>query len=231
VGTRCADHVTPLYPQKLALTSPTGGGRSVCIVRSRTKAMEFSFLVLLYIKNLKLFCSFCTFFWPSFRPKSDQHPVTNPQYTFSSPATVPTSHVGQFWSQNSPTMNKCFELSLSLWGHVLTQNTDAVNNSFLAPNFITLLLTGRQNCWYSRNPEVLHKVSAGAPWHTEFVLSSYSLYVKRLLEITFRVQFYWDVTMCSMVKRFAMFWRKNFALVFRQWGFQGEYSTIEDDFS
>jgi len=40
VGTRCADHVTPLYPQKLALTSPTGGGRSVGIVRSRTKATE-----------------------------------------------------------------------------------------------------------------------------------------------------------------------------------------------
>ena len=39
---RCADHVTPLYPQKLALTSPTGGGRSVGIVRSRTKATEFS---------------------------------------------------------------------------------------------------------------------------------------------------------------------------------------------
>jgi len=33
--------VTPLYPQKLGLTSPTGGGRSVGIVRSRTKAMEF----------------------------------------------------------------------------------------------------------------------------------------------------------------------------------------------
>jgi len=42
VGTRCADHVTPLYPQKLALTSPTGGGRSVGIVRVRTKATEFS---------------------------------------------------------------------------------------------------------------------------------------------------------------------------------------------
>ena len=40
VGIRCADHVTPLYPQKLALTSPTGGGRSVDIVRSRTKATE-----------------------------------------------------------------------------------------------------------------------------------------------------------------------------------------------
>jgi len=40
VGTRCADHVTPLYPQKLALTSPTGGGRSVDIVRPRTKATE-----------------------------------------------------------------------------------------------------------------------------------------------------------------------------------------------
>ena len=42
MGTRCADHVTPLYPQKLALTSPTGGGRSVVIVRSRTKATESS---------------------------------------------------------------------------------------------------------------------------------------------------------------------------------------------
>jgi hypothetical protein len=30
-----------LYPQKLALTSSTGGGRSVGIVLSRTQAMEF----------------------------------------------------------------------------------------------------------------------------------------------------------------------------------------------
>jgi len=43
VGTRCADHVTSLYPQKLALTLPTGGGRSVGIVRVRTKATEFSY--------------------------------------------------------------------------------------------------------------------------------------------------------------------------------------------
>jgi len=42
VGNRYADHVTPLYSQKLALTSPTGDGRSVGIVRSRTKATEFS---------------------------------------------------------------------------------------------------------------------------------------------------------------------------------------------
>jgi hypothetical protein len=34
------DHATPLYSQKLALTSPTSGGRSVGIVRSRTKATE-----------------------------------------------------------------------------------------------------------------------------------------------------------------------------------------------
>jgi len=45
VGTRCTDHVTPLYPQKLALTSPTGGGRSVGIVRVRTKATEFSLYI------------------------------------------------------------------------------------------------------------------------------------------------------------------------------------------
>jgi hypothetical protein len=30
-----------LYPQKLAITSPTSGGRSVGIVRSRTRTMEF----------------------------------------------------------------------------------------------------------------------------------------------------------------------------------------------
>jgi len=43
--------VTPLYPQKLALTSPTGGGRSVGIVRSRTKATEFLLPVWLQHKT------------------------------------------------------------------------------------------------------------------------------------------------------------------------------------
>jgi len=47
VGTRCANHVTPLYPQKLAPTSPTGGGSSVGMVRSRTKATEFSLVYAL----------------------------------------------------------------------------------------------------------------------------------------------------------------------------------------
>jgi hypothetical protein len=32
-----------LYPQKMALTAPTRGGRSVDIVRLRTNATEFSF--------------------------------------------------------------------------------------------------------------------------------------------------------------------------------------------
>jgi hypothetical protein len=32
-----------LDPQKLAITSPTSGGRSVGIVRSRTQTMEFFF--------------------------------------------------------------------------------------------------------------------------------------------------------------------------------------------
>jgi len=44
MGTRCADYVTSNYPQKLALTSPTGGGRSVGIVRVRTKATEFVYM-------------------------------------------------------------------------------------------------------------------------------------------------------------------------------------------
>jgi hypothetical protein len=52
VGIRCADHAT-LYPQKLALTSPTSGGRSAGIVRSRAKAREF-FPPYLYYFRLKV---------------------------------------------------------------------------------------------------------------------------------------------------------------------------------
>jgi hypothetical protein len=50
VRIRRADHATPLYPQKLALTSTTSGGCSIGIVRSRTKATEFV-LCLLYVYN------------------------------------------------------------------------------------------------------------------------------------------------------------------------------------
>jgi hypothetical protein len=41
-GNHCADHVTPSISKKLALTSPTSGGRSAGIVRLRAKATEFS---------------------------------------------------------------------------------------------------------------------------------------------------------------------------------------------
>ena len=60
VGIRCADHVTPLYPQKLALTSPTGGGRSVGIVRSRTKAtksLHYTLHILLLHKASSLYAT------------------------------------------------------------------------------------------------------------------------------------------------------------------------------
>jgi hypothetical protein len=43
VGIRRADYATPLYPQKLALTSLKSSGRTVDIVRSWTKAAEISF--------------------------------------------------------------------------------------------------------------------------------------------------------------------------------------------
>jgi hypothetical protein len=43
----CADHATLSIPQKLALTSPTGGGRSVGIDRLRTEATEISLVMLL----------------------------------------------------------------------------------------------------------------------------------------------------------------------------------------
>jgi hypothetical protein len=53
------------YPQKLALTSPTCGSRSVGIVRMRTKTTEFSFYVLHIITNV----SFCTIYRSSVNPR------------------------------------------------------------------------------------------------------------------------------------------------------------------
>jgi hypothetical protein len=41
VGIRCTDHATPSICKKLALTSPTSGGRSVRIVCLQAKATEF----------------------------------------------------------------------------------------------------------------------------------------------------------------------------------------------
>ena len=55
MGIRCADHVTPLYPQKLSLTSPTVGGRSVGIVCSRTKATEFFFVTRQFVTITSVF--------------------------------------------------------------------------------------------------------------------------------------------------------------------------------
>jgi len=71
--------VTPLYSQKLALTSPTGGGRSVGIVRSRTKATEresvlkgnaWKCIVVTddtqaYSNQLCLHCQYCSFLSPN----------------------------------------------------------------------------------------------------------------------------------------------------------------------
>jgi hypothetical protein len=43
VGKSWDEKVKKIYKKKLEITSPTGGGRSVGIVRVRTKATEFSF--------------------------------------------------------------------------------------------------------------------------------------------------------------------------------------------
>jgi hypothetical protein len=41
VGIRCADHATPLYPRKLALTLLTSGSRLVGIVSMQARTMVF----------------------------------------------------------------------------------------------------------------------------------------------------------------------------------------------
>jgi hypothetical protein len=44
VEIRHADYVAPSIRKKLAITSPTSGGRSVGVVRSRTQTMDFFYL-------------------------------------------------------------------------------------------------------------------------------------------------------------------------------------------
>jgi hypothetical protein len=51
VGIRHADHVAPSIRKKLTIASPTSGGRSVGIVRSRIQTMEFSFSLVYEISN------------------------------------------------------------------------------------------------------------------------------------------------------------------------------------
>jgi hypothetical protein len=76
MGIRCADSVTPLYPQKLALTSPTGGGRSVGIVRSRTKATEFLYTASFSMKTLHVLPTQCMdVFWMDLRTNNDGFPT------------------------------------------------------------------------------------------------------------------------------------------------------------
>jgi hypothetical protein len=65
-GTEINDSENPLcwprdtlYPQNLAITSPTSGSRSVGIVRSRTKATEFSFSLSCHLSTLTLLQCCC----------------------------------------------------------------------------------------------------------------------------------------------------------------------------
>jgi hypothetical protein len=105
VGIRHADHVAPSIRKKLAITSPTSGGRSVGMVRSRTQTIEFSLVLytrcsvhelksnfetcmkmgyrvrggnLIYFLNFGLRCSFFFFFFLQTRkqPKYKQNRKT-----------------------------------------------------------------------------------------------------------------------------------------------------------
>jgi hypothetical protein len=61
VGIRHADHVAPSIRKKLAITSPTNGGCSVGLVRSRTPdhAVFFLFISHLTLLSLVVITSIC----------------------------------------------------------------------------------------------------------------------------------------------------------------------------
>jgi hypothetical protein len=64
-----------LYPQKLALTSPTSGGRSVGMVCSRTKVTEFFHVLLTQ--------TFCCVLYPQVWPGSFTDSIRNMFYLYS----------------------------------------------------------------------------------------------------------------------------------------------------
>jgi hypothetical protein len=64
-GIRRADYATPLYQQKMALTSPRSGGHSVGIVSSRTEATELLYLYMVFGSICKTSASFQHNFWRS----------------------------------------------------------------------------------------------------------------------------------------------------------------------
>jgi hypothetical protein len=57
-----ADHTIHLHPQKLALTSPTSGGRSVGLVRTRTKVTVI-IIILIIIIILSEFCYYYYYYY------------------------------------------------------------------------------------------------------------------------------------------------------------------------
>jgi hypothetical protein len=52
-GMHRADHASPLYPQKLALTSPTSGDRSVSIVRLQTQTTSLFTRLLSFAVDIR----------------------------------------------------------------------------------------------------------------------------------------------------------------------------------
>jgi hypothetical protein len=77
VGIRRADHVTPLYPQKLAQTLLTSSGRLVGIVCLPTKAMEFIIIHQLKVQTFQetnAFNKICGFYLFSGRPSLPPSP-------------------------------------------------------------------------------------------------------------------------------------------------------------
>jgi hypothetical protein len=85
-----------LYPLKLALTSPTSGGHSVGIVRLRTKATEFSFVLFdIYIWLHQLFHFFSWLSYAAFHSELSMT-VTNTDHTVSFSVPCRSGH-RLFW--------------------------------------------------------------------------------------------------------------------------------------
>jgi hypothetical protein len=94
VRTRCPGRATPLYPQKLVLTSPTSGRRSADIISLRTKSHGACFCFLVkYLWNWPD----CWIFFPEGRQKTWHSPAHLVVELLGPTPQIPSRNRKQYW--------------------------------------------------------------------------------------------------------------------------------------
>jgi hypothetical protein len=144
------------YPHKLAITSPTSGGRSVGIVRSRTQTMEFFFLVNTASNDCKmLMLNVNTIFLCDWRETSLQQTLRNiikELHAVSFPSST-NSNSSQPLSGCTLRALLCFkgESAVLFWS-LVSERAHQVYNLHPIPKLAMLIIERKTEIIFHENP-------------------------------------------------------------------------------